>query len=179
MYPGRAYSSTFSTSFAHSPPLPPTAPVLGRHKAVASTQCPRPLGSSGDLSLSFQGVWQHTASCSSRAVSQALSIPLFSRSPPLCLAFRASPCPKSDLLKPKLRQLHGHPYICPCNKLLPSLAHAELMHTNIGPLSHSHHPIHYSICPFSELKIISSQAFTPHQTLEMFRLSAMLPQLSL
>lgn len=45
------------------------------------------------------------------------------------------------------------------------------------PLPRSHHPTYNSTCPLAGLQITSSQAFTSHQTLEMFRLSAVLPWL--
>lgn len=48
-----------------------------------------------------------------------------------------------------------------------------------SPLPCSHNPIHYSICPLSGLQMISSQACTLHQTLETFRLPAVLRRLQL
>lgn len=73
MYLGSTHSSTFSTSLAHSLPLP-MHPLLPQQLYLEGIKQSLPLSvpATGKLSglvhLSFQG-----ASCSSRAVSQALS----------------------------------------------------------------------------------------------------------
>lgn len=62
---------TFSSSSSAS--LSSIAIVPGRHKADPSTLSQATGKLRGLVHLSFQGTWQHTASCSSRAVSQTLS----------------------------------------------------------------------------------------------------------
>lgn len=152
----------------------------------------------GLVNWSFQRAWQHAANSSSRAGCQTLRSTgkmkhhlIFQKSPATPrlvdvmthLHMACCPIPQNwpqswGLLNSMDTHIYAHETTCSQPQLILKQCTQPHSANLASPLLCSCNPINYSICPFSGLQASSSQAFTSPQTLEIFRVSAVLPQLS-